>query len=139
MTNDPLPPAAVPGRAMLLVDDNEAFREMTAMALGNLGYSVKTCASPEDAIASAADTPAFELLMTDVVMTRMNGIDLAAEIRRRVPNIKVLFCSGYPEAALARQGLDLGVGEFLMKPISLGMLSSTIRELLDPPSAGSTS
>ena len=124
---------------MLLVDDNEAFREMTAMALANLGYAVTTCESPEVAIATAADNPPFELLMTDVIMTKMNGIDLATEVRRILPNIKVLFCSGYPERALARQGLDLGIGEFLMKPISLGALSSTIQEMVGPPNAGSTS
>jgi CheY-like chemotaxis protein len=124
---------------MLLVDDNEAFREMTAMALGNLGYAVKTCDSPEAALASAAKTPPVELLMTDVVMSKMNGVDLAAEIRRLVPNIKVLFCSGYPKAALARQGLDLGLGDFLMKPISLGKLSSAIQELVGPPNARSAS
>ena len=138
MTPDTLPPAAS-GTTMLLVDDNEAFREMTAMALAKLGYAVKSCDSPEAALASAADTPPYDLLMTDVIMTKMNGIDLAAQIRRVLPDIKVLFCSGYPEAALARQGLDLGIGEFLMKPISLGLLSSTLRELLGPPHAGSTS
>ena len=138
MSTDTLPSGA-PGATMLLVDDNEAFREMTAMALGTLGYAVTTCDSPEAALASAADNPPFELLMTDVIMTKMNGIDLAAQIRRVLPDIKVLFCSGYPEAALVRQGLDLGIGEFLMKPISLGLLSSTLRELLGPPHAGSTS
>ena len=124
---------------MLLVDDNDAFREMTALALGSLGYSVTTCESPEAAIATAADNPPFELLMTDVIMTKMNGIDLAAEVRRILPDIKVLFCSGYPESALARQGLDLGIGEFLMKPISLSALSSTLQEMVGAPKAGSTS
>ncbi|HEX8617932.1 MAG TPA: response regulator, partial [Thermoanaerobaculia bacterium] len=71
---------------MLLVDDNDAFREMTALALGSLGYSVTTCESPEAAIATAADNPPFELLMTDVIMTKMNGIDLAAEVRRILPD-----------------------------------------------------
>jgi CheY-like chemotaxis protein len=123
---------------MLLVDDNDAFREITAIALGSLGYTVQTCSSPEDAIASARTKAPYALLMTDVIMANMNGIQLAAEVRRSLPDIKVLFCSGYPEAVLERQGLDLGIGEFLLKPIALGELASTLKAVLLPPVATST-
>ena len=120
---------------MLLVDDNVAFREMTEMALNSLGYSVQPCSSADVALATASGSPHLELLITDVIMAKMNGIELAAQIRQLCPGIKVLFCSGYPAAALARQGLELTAGEFLMKPISLGALTSKIEALLAPPRA----
>jgi len=120
---------------MLLVDDNAAYREMTEMALCSLGYSVTTCSSPEVALESAATSPHLRLLITDVIMAKMNGVQLAAEIHRTRPEMKVLFCSGYPAAALARQGLDLTGGEFLMKPISLAALSAKIEGLLSPTAA----
>lgn len=120
---------------MLLVDDNAAFREMTEMALNSLGYSVQPCSSPDVAIATASGSPHLELLITDVIMAKMNGIQLAERIRQFCPKIKVLFCSGYPESALARQGLEITAGEFLMKPISLGALTSKIEALLAQPEA----
>ncbi len=125
----------IPGATMLLVDDNAAFREMTEMALNSLGYSVQPCSTPEVALATASRSPNLELLITDVIMAKMNGIQLAAEIRQFCPKIRVLFCSGYPASALARQGLDLTPGEFLMKPITLGALTLKIEALLAQPEA----
>ena len=129
--------ATLRGATMLLVDDNAAYREMTEMALSSLGYSVQTCSSAEAALISATESPDLQLLITDVVMSKMNGIELAAEIQRIRPQMKVLFCSGYPAAALTRQGLDLTHGEFLMKPISLAALSTKIEGLLSPPEGDS--
>jgi CheY-like chemotaxis protein len=132
--SDP-PVAAVPGATVLLVDDNTAFRDITEMALGSLGYSVQPSGSPEAALASVSGSSQFKLLITDVVMSKMNGIELAAEVRRIRPSMKVLFCSGYPASTLVRQGLDLSSGEFLMKPISLGALASKMTALLGQPGA----
>ena len=129
--------ATARGATMLLVDDNAAYRDMTELALSSLGYSVQPCSSPEAALASATESPDLQLLITDVVMSKMNGVELAAEIHRIRPQMKVLFCSGYPAAALARQGLDLTRGEFLMKPITLAALSSKIQGLLASTEAGS--
>jgi YesN/AraC family two-component response regulator len=70
-------------------------------------------------------------------MSKMDGVELAREIQRIRPEMKVLFCSGYPAAALARQGLDLTRGEFLMKPVSLAALSAKIQGLLSPTEAAS--
>lgn len=123
------------GATMLLVDDNAAYRDMTEMALSSLGYSVATCSSPEAALESVTASPGLQLLITDVIMTKMNGVQLAAEVHRTRPEMKILFCSGYPAAALARQGLDLTRGEFLMKPISLAALSAKIEGLLSPTEA----
>ena len=122
--------ATAASESILLIDDNAAFRDMTEMALSSLGYAVTTCSSPEAAIERAATTPDLQLLITDVVMTTMNGVQLAAEIHRIRPDMKVLFCSGYPAAALARQGLDLSRGDFLMKPVSLAALSSKVAALM---------
>lgn len=118
---------------VLLVDDNEAVRDMTEMALSSLGYSVEPSDSPEAALATLSGSSEFQLLITDVVMSKMNGVELAAEVRRIRPSIKVLFCSGHPSSALVRQGLDLSIGDFLMKPISLSALSSKMTALLGGP------
>jgi two-component system cell cycle sensor histidine kinase/response regulator CckA len=124
--------SSVPPATLLLVDDNTAFRELTAMALRSRGYVVEPCDSLEAAIELASGSSQFQLLITDVVLGKTNGVEVAARIREILPHIKVLFCSGYPEAALARQGIDLGMGEFLIKPMSINVLSSTIEKLLNP-------
>ncbi len=105
---------------------------MTAMALRSRGYDVEPCGSPETALELASGSTQFQLLITDVVLGKTNGVEVAARIREVLPHIKVLFCSGYPEAALARQGIDLGMGEFLMKPMSISVLSAMIEQLLNP-------
>lgn len=130
-----MPNVPVPNATVLLVDDNAAFRDMTEMALSSLGYSVVTCSSPEEAIESAASSPDLQLLITDVIMAKMTGAQLAAEILRVRPEMKILFCSGYPAGALTRQGVDLTRGEFLMKPLSLAALSSKIQRMLSPSEA----
>ncbi len=125
-------PALVPDATMLLVDDNAAFRDMTDMALDSLGYTVQPCASPRAALEYASRSAQFTVLITDVIMAKMNGVQLAAEVRRIRPEIKVLFCSGYPIEALARQGLDCSSGEFLMKPTSISALGAKISALSQP-------
>lgn len=128
--------SAVPPATLLLVDDSTPFREMTAMALRRVGYAVEPCGSPEAALELASGSTQFQLLITDVVLGKTNGVELATRIREILPHIKVLFCSGHPEAALARQGIDLGMGEFLMKPMSINVLSAMIEHLLNPVAAG---
>ena len=120
---------------ILLVDDNAAFREVTAEALLSLGYSVETSGSLDEVLASASRNSNAQLLITDVVMGNINGVDIASQVRLVRPDIKVLFCSGYPRAALARRGVDIAAEEFLLKPMSLNTLSPKIAELMgDPPS-----
>ncbi len=121
---------STPNATILLVDDNCVYRDMTEMALTSLGYCVQPCSCPNEALERVASSPLLKLLITDVIMSKMNGVQLANEIRGRRPDIKVLFCSGYPAVALTRQGLDVTSGEFLMKPVSLSALSSKIELLI---------
>lgn len=122
-------PAIVPGATVLLVDDNAAFRDMTGMALESLGYTVQPCGSPQAAVEHVNRSALFQVMITDVIMAKMNGVQLAAEVRRIRPDIKVIFCSGYPAKALSRQGIDCSSGEFLMKPTSITALGAKIGAL----------
>jgi CheY-like chemotaxis protein len=123
-------PARALGTSILLVDDDAAIRDITAIALQTLGYSVEVCSSAVAALDLVRGAGRFDLLITDVVMAPVNGIELASRIRENRPNMKVLFCSGHPREGLARQGLHLGTDEFLMKPISIGRLSAMLEKLL---------
>jgi hypothetical protein len=119
---------------ILLVEDEQGVRELTARMLNLLGYKVLTATSGAEALALAAahDGP-IELLLTDVVMPNMGGARLAEEVRRRRPETKVVFVSGYTENTISDHGvLDAGV-EFLAKPFSREALARKLRQALSKP------
>ena len=126
---DPHPP--VPGReTVLVVDDERAILKFIRATLQQLGYTVIQAGSAKEALAHAARyRGALHLLLTDVVMPRMNGRDLYARIAAFHPEIRVVFMSGYPTPG--ETGSTGDEGSFLQKPFSMHRLSAKIREVLD--------
>ena len=127
---------------ILLVEDDASVRAIAVRLLRRQGYKVLAHANGADALAAlgaATVTPArlvaVHLLVTDVVMPGMNGRALADQARVLLPELKVLFTSGYPEDAVAHHGvIEKGI-EFLSKPYTLGGLAKRVREVLDGPLA----
>jgi PAS domain S-box-containing protein len=140
--DEPAPPAEAgsprasdqAGRRILLVEDQEDVREMTAEALSINGYDVTTAANGEQALAlctgDAADD--FELLLTDVVMPGMSGGELAQRVRHFHPGTRVLYISGYNDDAIVRHGVSVSEAEFLQKPFTLDALARKVRDILEP-------
>jgi two-component system cell cycle sensor histidine kinase/response regulator CckA len=117
---------------VLLVEDEEPVREVTALMLLSLGYRVLTAPNGEEALRMAeADPEQVELLMTDVVMPGMGGRDLADALQALLPDLKVLFQSGYTGDTVIRQGILHTEVAFLQKPFTLETLSQKVREVLD--------
>jgi DNA-binding response OmpR family regulator len=113
------------------VEDESAILSMTTQMLQSLGYVVLAAASPEEGQQLAKDAvQRIDLLMTDVVMPRMNGRDLALDLLPRHPGLRCLFMSGYTADVIAHHGvIDEGVS-FIQKPFSLRDLGAKIREVL---------
>src|SRR5262249_52717811 len=132
----PTTAVAVPARrgweTVLLVEDDDGVREMARACLALCGYRGVMAQNGEGAPAAAADPPGpLHVLLTDVVMPRMNGPQLAERLRSVLPPFKVLFMSGHPGDALGRHGVvDEGVA-FLAKPFTPGGLARKVREVLD--------
>jgi two-component system cell cycle sensor histidine kinase/response regulator CckA len=120
------------GEMVLLVEDESATRKLGQKMLERLGYKVLTAGTPHEAIQLAAEhSGEIHLLITDVVMPRMNGRDLANQLCALYPGIKTLFMSGYTANVIAHRGvLEEGV-QFIQKPFSLKDLGVKIREILD--------
>ncbi|MFI5892116.1 PAS domain S-box protein [Actinoplanes sp. NPDC051513] len=120
------------GEAVLIVEDEEALREVARRILSRNGYHVLTAASGTEALKAAEHAGShLDLLLTDVIMPGMLGKELAAKIRDRYPDIQVLYMSGYAQPVLASQGtLDPGV-TLVEKPFSETTLLDRIREVLD--------
>ncbi len=116
---------------ILLVEDSESLRDMVREYLKSMGYTVLEAASGQDALQQAKDFDAtIHLLLTDVVMPEMGGPELAGQLGTLRPGIKVIFTSGYSEAAIARQDvLDPAVA-FIQKPYRPKALARKIREVL---------
>ncbi|MDR3556702.1 MAG: PAS domain S-box protein [Syntrophobacteraceae bacterium] len=116
---------------ILLVEDEQAIRKMTAMMLTRQGYTVLQAGTPAEAIRLAEAHPGkINLLMTDVVMPEMNGRDLAKNILSLYPSIKRLFMSGYTANVIAHHGvLDEGVN-FIQKPFSMQHLAAKLRQVI---------
>jgi PAS domain S-box-containing protein len=119
------------GETILLVEDDPQVREVGRRALERAGYIVLAVGDTEAAIA-AADRHAghIHLLVTDVVLPRVSGRELAARLAIHRPAIKVLYVSGTSDGAIARHRmLEPGI-EFLEKPFSLDRLLRKVRQVL---------
>lgn len=116
---------------ILLVEDDPAVREYASGVLRELGYEVLESADGPDAIVvSERHTGVIQLLLTDVVMPKLNGRDLAEFLCGRRPSMRVLFVSGYTENSILHQGvLDEGLN-FLAKPFSPNALAEKVRSVL---------
>jgi CheY-like chemotaxis protein len=117
-------------RSVLIVDDNPNFRMIVNFTLKNLGYGVLDTGSAEEAIEIATQNEDIQLLITDVEMPGMNGVELARKIREIRPGIKVLSTSGFPPKAVAGMGVATGSIHFLQKPFLPAQLDERIKTIL---------
>ena len=121
------------GETVLVVEDEDAMREVTRRILARNGYHVITAADGAGAVDLAARLEGdIHLLITDVIMPQMLGKEVADRIHATRPGIRTLFMSGYAHPVLANQGtLDPGV-TLLEKPFTESGLLTKIKEVLDP-------
>lgn len=135
------PPAPAPGpeefphgkadEILLIVEDDETARRVTAQGMRELGYTVLEAASGKEAIAILRSRADIKLLVTDVIMPEMDGARLAREAVFRRHSLHVLFITGYSPQAIMRNGiLDPDVN-LLTKPFTLAQLARKLRETLD--------
>lgn len=127
----------VQGReTILLAEDEDAVREVTAQLLEAFGYQVLKASSGEEALRLAdSQRGKIHLLMTDVVMPGVGGRELADLLRAREPQLKVLFQSGYTDDAVVRYGVVHAEVAFLQKPFTPQALAEKVRQALDQPQA----
>jgi two-component system cell cycle sensor histidine kinase/response regulator CckA len=128
----PPPPADLTGSArILLVEDEEAVRAFAGRALTARGYTVHEAASGQEALELMNGlSEKIDLVISDVVMPGMDGPTLLRELRRRQPDVKIIFVSGYAEEAFERHLSADETFHFLPKPFSLKELATTVKETL---------
>ena len=117
---------------ILLVDDDAAIRGVSRIALEHAGYVVIEASGGEEALAVVSERCIeLDLLVTDVVMPRMSGKELALKLKEICPDMRVLYASGYTANVVSHHGiLEAGV-DFLQKPFSSLEFLTKVREILD--------
>jgi two-component system, cell cycle sensor histidine kinase and response regulator CckA len=132
-TDQPAPPSGSTrgSETILLVEDEDAVRSVAARVLGNQGYTVVQAANGEEALGRLDDLEGrIDLILTDVVMPDMGGLELAGRVRERRPDLKVLYMSGYAEGDKLQPKMN-SEHSFLQKPFSAESLMLKVREVLD--------
>ena len=115
---------------ILVVEDEEQLLQLVARILGRIGYHVLTATTPESALELGRTHPGtIDLLLTDMVMPRMSGHELANLLLERRPGLKCLYMSGYPaHAAVSQAAAQV---RLIQKPFSLAALEKAVRESLE--------
>jgi signal transduction histidine kinase len=113
------------GGQVLLVEDDREVSALTRELLNELGFSVLHVVSPEAALGALANARDIDAVLSDIMMPGgINGVQLAREIRRRYPNLRVVLTTGYVEAAA---GLTDGEFDLLLKPYTVEALATVLR------------
>jgi PAS domain S-box-containing protein len=117
---------------ILLAEDEDAVRAFACETLNSLGYQVFEAANGLEAIELVrVNSPKIKLLISDVVMPEMGGKELVDKMKKLIPDIKVIFTSGYTDSHIVHSGvLDENIN-FLHKPYSVQVLAKKVREILD--------
>jgi CheY-like chemotaxis protein len=116
---------------ILVVEDDVRVRASTTDAMRELGYTVIHAGSGQEALQKLAENPGVALLFTDIVMPVMNGRKLAEEAVASIPQLKVIFTTGFTKNAVVHNGvLDHDV-HFLAKPFTIEQLAAKLRGVLD--------
>ncbi len=118
------------GETILVVEDDPAILRLTGKLLQDLGYRPLLADSVEKALELAAAAESLHLLLTDVIMPRMNGAELAASIGALRPGIKVIFMSGYTADVIAHKGVLNDDVTYIQKPFSRNGLAVTLKKAL---------
>jgi len=126
--------AEVPGgsETILFVDDEISIVDMMARNLGRLGYRVETRLNPLEAVdLLQSKSNRFDLLITDMTMPQMTGVQLSEKLKKIKPEIPVILCTGHSDLIDEEKAERLGIAAYVMKPVTKQEMARIIREVLD--------
>jgi two-component system cell cycle sensor histidine kinase/response regulator CckA len=125
-----LEPESTPGRDILVVDDEEAVRDVVRRFLMIAGHSVTVAHSGEEAVELLADGRTFDLVILDLMMPREDGVTTFQRLRQRRPRLPILLCTGLPQPDPAPQLAQAGGVCILRKPFRMNELWFAVKQAL---------
>jgi len=117
------------GATILVVDDDPAVRQALEINLGKAGFEVRLAQTGAEAIDSLHDAPA-DVVLTDLKMPGMTGLELLEEVRQRWPDTQVVLMTGYGTVERAVEAMRLGAHDFIIKPVSRAELVAILERAL---------
>jgi two-component system response regulator HydG len=121
----------MPEKARILVlDDDRAHAEAAAESLERAGYECRVGASGQEGL-RALEEDGFDVVLTDLVMRDLSGIEIVRRVKARTPETEVIVMTGYPSYETALEAMDEGAYDYLNKPIDLNILRAKIRKALE--------
>jgi CheY-like chemotaxis protein len=121
------------GGTILVVEDSDSVREVIANMLEGGGLTVLQASGGEEALALSRrrDAP-IDLLLTDIVMPEMSGVELADRLERERPDMRILFMTGYAEEVVVNEGILGKHRECIGKPFTREQITNRVRTILFP-------
>jgi CheY-like chemotaxis protein len=120
------------GEHVLIVDDEQILVELGTLVCEELGYRVTACMSSTEALRHFEDDPAdFDIVLTDQTMPDVTGFELAQRVLSIRPDIPVILTTGYSEMVDEVRAREIGIREYLMKPLTPEALAAALRRVLD--------
>jgi CheY-like chemotaxis protein len=117
-----------PGSRILIVDDNDGFRETLASTLRSAGYLVSEAADGEDALVSLTRIlPSMAIV--DLDMPKLNGLEFARQVKKVIPEFPVVLVTGYAHLYSPAELLSVGIDSFLEKPVPMEKLLDVIQRI----------
>jgi two-component system, cell cycle sensor histidine kinase and response regulator CckA len=118
---------------VLLVEDSDVVRDVVANMLEGGGLTVLQASGGEEALALARRGEApIDLLLTDIVMPGMSGVELADRMERERPDVRILFMTGYAEEVVVNAGILGKHSECIGKPFTQEQITTRVRKILFP-------
>jgi two-component system, cell cycle sensor histidine kinase and response regulator CckA len=127
-----LSPQSAGGETILLVEDEFLVRNLSRRILEKHGYDVLEAADGEQALhVFNLNRDRIDLLLTDVIMPKMNGVELRAELAKLRPDLPALFMSGYTGSILNNAGVAAAEHDLIRKPFTIETLIAAVRAAID--------
>ena len=131
----PVPPAFIPSvegkERILFIDDDKEIAKMGKDILEGYGYRVESKNCSTEALETFRERPdKFDLIITDMIMPKMTGEELAEECMRVRPDIPIILCTGYNEEVYNETAMKIGIKEVIMKPVNGRNLANAIEKVL---------
>ena len=135
ISREPVVTEAAGGReTILVVEDEDAVRRLVRATLERRGYRVLVASGGPEALQIGRNADHIDLILTDLVMPQMSGVEVATRLRRNLPGVRILFMSGYTDRSLQKTAALPDNTDFLQKPFTPAVLAARVREVLDTTS-----
>src|SRR5690242_14300853 len=121
----------MPAERILVVDDEEAIREVVTSMLGSAGYKCQQASSGKEALAILDSGGQFELILSDLMMAELDGIGLLERTKEKYPDMPVVMVTAVHDISVALKAIRNGAYDYLLKPFEREQLINTVRRALE--------